>query len=300
MDHRLRVGLARRLPKITRVGWSRFRATRFRTGILACSIIFYIMLQASGPSCRRVSSHASVMEMDVGSSPTQAQAMGATKITAPPKMATSLPQPGPTESRALQEATNALTMVPHTCVLLMRSSPAPLILRLAVVMHTCASISFHLVLVALERQSLQSISSRPWLAKAAMDVDMFFMFVCGIICTAMNATSAASGSIGVLLCLYAMYRVATSPRGATKAEVDAELVGVRYPLVLVTILYESLLVWLCRGDAANAAGIAASICLIGGFSLADKALRGWGHPIGHLMCLPGIWFRSEALVRAGW
>ena len=220
--------------------------------------------------------------------------------TAPPTKVV-WPQPGPTEPRALQEAMNALTMVPHTCMLMMRPSPAPLIFRVAVGMHTCASISFHLVLVMLERSSVQSISSRPWLAKAAMDVDMFLIYTIGLICTAMNATSAANGSVGLLLCLYAMYRVAMSPRkGATKAEIDAELVGVRYPLTFVTIMYESLLVWLCRGDAATAAGIAASICLIGGFSLADKALRGWGHPIGHLMCIPGIWFRSEALVRAGW
>lgn len=259
-------------------------------------------LQAAMSAYKRVSSHASVMAMNVESTPVEEQVirLGSRKAKRVAEMQevdqSAAPVP---QSRALQETVNALTMLPHTYFLLVREVPAPLVFRIAVVLHTCASMTFHMVLVGIEKQTPQFIAKRPWLGRAAMDLDMCLIFAVGLICTVMNATSVASASVGVILGFYSLYGIATS-RAVAKADIDAELVGRRYPLLFVTIMYEALLAWLCRGDATNAAGIAISICAIGTFSLADKALGGWGHPIGHLACVPGIWFRSEALIRTGW
>ena len=197
-------------------------------------------------------------------------------------------------SRALQEAVNAVTMLPHTAMVLMSSEPVPLVFRALVTLHTCASIFFHVVLVGQHTQ-MPSVTSRPRLAQRAMNVDMALIFAISLTANMMLATSFRSGAVGVALAAVGIYGTVNS-KAVDRRDVEAELMRFRYPLVFLTITSEALLAWLCRGDAVNAAGIFGTICIIGGLSLADDALGGWGHPLGHLACIPGMCFRSGALL----
>ena len=78
--------------------------------------------------------------------------------------------------------------------------------------------------------------------------------------------------------------------------IDEELVQRRYPLVFLATMLEALLVWL-HGDAALAAAIALLFCVVCALVLADKVLGGYGHPLAHLVLLPGCMVRTEALAR---
>ena len=192
-----------------------------------------------------------------------------------------------------QELANAVTMLPLPVYVLMNTSPPPW--TLAVVAHSIASITFHIILFAAMRWPHLRIARR---ARAAMDFDMALIHVAAVVALAIHSSGTFSGALGVTLNLAALTRIWFSRKLPYGAHLESELVQQRYPLMFIITMYEALLVWL-NGDVEDACGIAGSFVAAAVLVLLDDKLGGYGHPLGHFALLPGIIVRTRALVLRG-
>ena len=193
----------------------------------------------------------------------------------------------------MQELANAVTMLPNSVYVLTAAPPGtPLRWTIAVVVHTCAAVIFHIVLWAGQKWPAR-IPTR--VIRATMDLDMFFIHVGSLATLSIHASESATASVATLaLNAAAVARIYASRRLPYGKALEAELVGQRYPLIFALTMIEALLVWLYV-DAAYGAAICALFCLTCVLVLADVPLGGWGHPIAHLALLPGCIARTEAV-----
>ena len=207
--------------------------------------------------------------------------------------------PGAQQAKASgipQEIFNAVTMVPVFLVLVARTEPPPVAFTLLAFVHMCASMSFHFILVG-NQMKIPFLVARPWLPRAAMDVDMALIYVVGILCTSILATTTFSASLGLLFNGLGLGIIATS-RAHDRSEVESELLMRRYPLLAAGMHWEAAMIWLYHGSPNNALGLVLSFAFTCASVLVDEKLHGWGHGLGHLFLVPGMIFRSEALAVA--
>ena len=186
---------------------------------------------------------------------------------------------------------NALTMLAIPVYMLTVAPDAALAFTLSIIVHTCASLNFHLMICAAQSEP-PLVSTR--LVRASMDVDMALIHVTSIVSLIIHARGSAQSALALLLNAAALARIWRSRALPYGPALESELVFQRYPLIFVVTMYEALLMWL-HGDDVHAAFTLVFITLVCALVLADSHLGGWGHPLAHVVLLPAIINRTEAL-----
>jgi hypothetical protein len=200
-----------------------------------------------------------------------------------------------------QEAFNGITMVPTMVLLLLRiHQPAILYFAAVVCIQTVASMSFHLVLMLSTLPSASKWRPPAHWARTLMDVDMMLSHAVQLStgCTvfSMVHSSRMTLEFASVACLNFMGIAAIAfSSSSSKAELDRELVTIRYPLMGAAVYLETWQRYM-GGATHDAYGMAVTITLLCSFVLADRRLGGWGHGIGHLWLWIGTHYRANALV----
>ena len=196
-----------------------------------------------------------------------------------------------------KELANALTMLPLSAYVLSASPrETPLSWILSVVMHGAVAVHFHLVLFATQRWPHLNIPSRR--VRAALDLDMVFIHISSAVALVTHASeSTATAALALALNAAGLVRIWRSRALPYGPALEHELVSQRYPLIFTVTMYEALLV-AGHGDYVRAGMIAAYLCATCTLVLVDRLLGGWGHPLAHVVLLPGLMSRTEAL--AAW
>ena len=200
-----------------------------------------------------------------------------------------------------QEAFNGITMLPTMVLLLLRiHQPAILYFAAVVCIQTVASMSFHLVLMLSMLPSASAWRPPAHRARTLMDVDMMLSHAVhlstGYTVFSMAHPSRMTLEFASVACLnLAGIAAIAFSSSSSKAELDRELVTIRYPLMGAAVYLETWQRYI-GGATHDAYGMAVTITLLCSFVLADRRLGGWGHGIGHLWLWIGTHYRANALV----
>ena len=195
-----------------------------------------------------------------------------------------------------QEVANAVTMPFLLICMCIRSDAQPALPPLyvaAAFLQIICSVLFHVSLAAEVCGRLEP----SWYSRLAIDCDMSGAHLVAL-ASGYAMTQARGGMDSSFLMVLAVnisaLAVIWSGRGKQGEALDKDLVAVRYPLVASSVLLEAGISF-GQGAADPATWVAGLFAIVSILVLVDGRLGGWGHPLGHVVLSPGMYFRSQCL-----
>ena len=196
---------------------------------------------------------------------------------------------------SIHELVSAATMIGPPAYIALGYAPSAMYMyptsmfAACVYVHSFFSMSFHLLLVA-----AKCMPRRQWtyFLRIAMDLDMTLIYVTGAVACSLHATTCVGIVVIFIVTGAALMIIWTST--VSGPLLDVELINRRYPLIAASIGTEAYLV-LIKRDVTNAIGIVACFVVLSILAVFDTQLNMWGHPLSHIVLLPGLYFRTSAL-----
>ena len=128
-----------------------------------------------------------------------------------------------------------------------------------------------------------------------MDADMSMGHILALsvtACVALDLKSSVATGASVLVNVLAIAQIWMS--SSYGAALESELVWRRYPLVVLAVGIESLAAY--TKGASEAIGTMACTAVVAILVMLDGRLGGWGHGCAHLVLLPTLAYRTDALL----